>query len=269
MATIKENMVSIKDREEYILHLLEVQHTVSTDTLSELFNIAPSSVRRQLASMEKRGLLIRKYGGAASIDAGHEEPIYRKNNQNVKAKRMIAVAARRFIEDGDTIALGSGTTVAELARQFDNLKRGTVYTDSFLVAEILQKNQNIELWINSGIIHSRAGYIVGPSAAGLFKDLRVDKLFLSCDGFDPEIGAYGSTFANASVEKVMCGCAKETFLLIDSSKINRRTTTLVAGINRIDHVITDSGCDPECLRILKEKGVDVTLTGGKKTLTER
>ena len=38
-------MVSIKDREEYILHLLEVQHTVSTDTLSELFDIALAGTR--------------------------------------------------------------------------------------------------------------------------------------------------------------------------------------------------------------------------------
>ena len=70
------------DVESYIIHLLEVHTRVSVSDLCATFGLAPSTIRKKLADMEGRGLLIRTHGGAVSMDANRDEPMDKKSLVN-------------------------------------------------------------------------------------------------------------------------------------------------------------------------------------------
>lgn len=94
--------------ENYILYLLEIHKRISNSDLCQALNLSTSTVRKKLAKMEQQGLLIRTYGGAASLDADRDESITKKSQMNILQKKAIAAAASRFIKEGEVIALGGG-----------------------------------------------------------------------------------------------------------------------------------------------------------------
>lgn len=254
-------MNNIKRREEYILHLLETNRRVSTERFCEVLGLAPSTIRRQLSDMEERGLLIRTHGGAVGIDAGREIPLGQKVSINTRNKRLIASTARGYIQDGDTIALGGGTTILELCYMLMDLKKAVVLTDSITAANILIENPNIELWINGGIVHKKAGYIIGPNATTVFETIQIDKTFLGAECIDFEKGIYSAAFANANVEQTMASVGRKVFVLADSSKMNRQSTVPFLPLKKVDYIITDQDCDPDYIQSIQRHGVEMVIAG--------
>ncbi len=254
-------MNNIKRREEYILHLLETNRRVSINRFCEALGLTPSTIRRQLADMEERGLLIRPYAGAIGIDAGREIPLGEKTGINTNNKRLIASAARGFIQDGDTIALGGGTTILELCYKLTDLKKSVVLTDSITAANVLIENPNIELWINGGIVHKKAGYIIGPNSTAIFETMQIDKTFLGAECIDFHKGIYSAAFANANVEQTMASVGRKVFVLADSSKMNRQSTVPFLPLKKVDYIITDRDCDPNYVQNIQQQGVEMILAG--------
>lgn len=254
-------MNHIKRREEYILHLLETNHRVSVERLSAVLGLTPSTIRRQLSDMEERGLLIRTHGGAVSMDAGQEIPVEQKAGFNTQNKRLIAAKAREYIRDGETIALGGGSTIIELCYMLMDLKKAVVLTDSILAANILMENPNIELWINGGIVHNKAGYIIGPNSTTVFETMQIDKTFLGAECIDFDKGIYSAAFANANVEHTMATVGKKVFILADSSKMNRQSTVSFLPLNRVDCIVTDSDCNPNYIPYIQRHGVELIIAG--------
>ena len=76
-----------RDDESYILYLLESQKRVSNAELCKALSLSTSSVRKKLAKMEEKGLLIRTHGGAASIDADRDETMIKKSRVNIAQKK--------------------------------------------------------------------------------------------------------------------------------------------------------------------------------------
>ena len=241
--------------------MLETNRRVTVDRLCEILGLAPSTIRRQLTDMEERGLLIRTHGGAVGIDAGREIPVEQKAGINIRNKRLIAAAAREYIQDGETIALGGGSTIIELCYMLMNLKKAVVLTDSILAANILMENPNIELWINGGIVHKKAGYIIGPNSTTIFETMQIDKTFLGTECIDFDKGVYSAAFGNANVEQTMASVGRKVFVLADSSKMNRQSTVPFLPLNKIDYIVTDHDCNPDYIQSIQRHGVELVIAG--------
>ena len=102
-------------RRARIVEALEAQRAVKVATLSEALGVSEITIRRDLMSLEREGLLARTYGGALlrkrpTDDPGHEGP---EGKQAVQ-KARIAKAAAAMIEPRDTVFLGSDMTVAHI-----------------------------------------------------------------------------------------------------------------------------------------------------------
>jgi DeoR family transcriptional regulator of aga operon len=57
----------------------------------------------------------------------------------------------------------------------------------------------------------------------------------------------------------MIQIARRVVLVGDSSKIGRRSLSVIAQINQIDQIITDAGANPAIVKALREHEVDVVL----------
>ena len=247
------------DDESYILYLLEVHKRVTNKELCETLHLSTSTVRKKLAKMEESGLLIRTHGGAASIDADRDATMRRKSKINILNKKAIATEASKLISAGDVLALGGGSTIAEMAPYLLKLKEAVILTDSTVMSTLTIPNRNLEVHINSGIVRGRTGCVVGPTSEILFQTYRADKAFVGCDAFDIEQGAASDNILVGQVESAMLCCAREKYILCDSTKLNQTTLCTFIATKDITALITDDEANPEYVEKVRAAGLDVIV----------
>lgn len=245
--------------DSYIIHLLEVHTRVTIQQLCQIFGLAPSTIRKKLAEMEANSLLIRTHGGAVSVDANRDERLDQKANVNIPQKRAIAAAAVGLISDGDSIALGGGSTIAEMCVYLLKLKNSLVLTDSIIVAGTITSNSSIEVRINSGIVRERTGCVVGPGSDIIYHSSSVDKAFIGCEAFSLKDGACSANILIGEVERNLIMCAKDRYVLCDSSKLNKSSVSSIVSFSDITALITDEDADPYYLEKLRTNGLEVIV----------
>ena len=103
--------MKVDKREQKIISLLESKGELRLNELSEQLDISLSTLRKNLAVMQEKGLVIRTYGGVMSVNRVPDETFDSKLTKNVQEKQQIAAAARTLLKDDLTIALGSGTSI--------------------------------------------------------------------------------------------------------------------------------------------------------------
>lgn len=249
----------LNDRKEYILHLLEQKGEISTAEVCDRFHLAPSTARKLLKDMNDEKLLIRTFGGAISIDHDRDVAHSHKMRLHAAAKKAIAMQALKYIRPGETIGFGGGTTVMALAELCTEIRGLIALTDSIAAAEKLNRNEDTEVRICSGIIQKKTSCIIGPTAADMFKNTSIDKVFLGADGIDAQKGIYSSNILVGKVEECMANAAKEVYILCDSSKLDISSVMPVYPIMRVHKLITDHSENSAFISELRKKGVDVDL----------
>ena len=93
-------------RHNEIQALLRQNGAVTIAGLMDTFGISMETARRDLAAMEKSGLLTRVHGGALPPDTTQiYRPLKDRMDQQHTQKLAIAKAAVALVEEGDTIAI--------------------------------------------------------------------------------------------------------------------------------------------------------------------
>ena len=226
------------EREQRIISLLETRGELSIKTLGDMLDISPSTLRKQLASMQSKGLVIRTYGGVMSVDRIPDESFDNKLRRNMVEKRLIAERARGIIREGQSIALGSGTTIYALCMLLDDLRQGVIYTNSMQAADYLAGCSGLEVHICGGIIRSRTGTLIGGEVSRFFEKYHVDIAFVGCDTIDADGVVYSDNLAVASAERAVLANAKQKYILCDASKFGRSSTARINTLSDCDGLIT-------------------------------
>src|SRR5690606_1292207 len=135
--------MNITDRHELILKKLQEDGRVSIQELSEMIKVSGVTIRKDLKLLEDKNLLFRTRGGG-SINNPYtiERPINEKELINAAEKQRIAKAAVSLVGQNDSIIIGSGTTVFELARCLHPSRHLTVITPAAKVTLELCNRRN-------------------------------------------------------------------------------------------------------------------------------
>src|SRR5512137_535565 len=124
-------------RQKQILSLLSRQGRLSVNEIVEQFSISEATARRDLESLASQGKAQRVHGGVIAVEqAPPELPILERENEQAGAKAAIGRAAAGLVSDGESVFLGSGTSVLEVARNLVE-RHLTVITNSLPVVNLL------------------------------------------------------------------------------------------------------------------------------------
>jgi DeoR family fructose operon transcriptional repressor len=248
-----------EERQEQIIRYLEEHGKVSVAELCEFFHVSPTTVRNDLKGLNKAGSIKRTHGGAIyKTKTGTEQRFLDKSSKNVAGKTNIAQIALDLIEDGDTIALDTGTTTLAIARMLPNKKGLTIITNDIRIATCLEENCK-----DHGVIliggNLRVGYscTVGPAAQSFLREHYVDKAFIACDGFSLKAGVTTPNSEQAELKKIMIDIAGEKLVVCDSSKLERIAFVKVCDVKMIDVLITDLEPRNELIEKYKSVGLRV------------
>jgi DeoR family transcriptional regulator, aga operon transcriptional repressor len=251
----------VGERRLRILDLLRDHGRVTVEALSHRFATSTVTIRSDLAALEADGALLRTHGGALQRQDDDDQPLTVKRTLHHAEKVRIAKAAVALIQDGETIILDSGTTTAEIAKQIRRLdvRSINVITNALNVATLLADVPSVRLIMPGGILRPESNSLSGHIAEAALANLQADRLFLGADALDPERGVMTPHLPEAVLNARMIAISRQVVAVADSSKLMRRNISLIARVEQLHMLITDSGANPAVVAELQRRGIEVRL----------
>jgi DeoR/GlpR family transcriptional regulator of sugar metabolism len=255
--------VSNLERQNSILALLEEQKRVSVSFLCQSFSISEATARRDLEYLASAGKIRRVRGGAiALVKSSPELPVLQRGDEHAGEKDQIGRAAAGRVADGETIFLGSGTTIHAIARHLPEFTQLTVLTNSLPIINSLVGRPGINLIILGGFLRESELSFIGHIAEQALSEVRADKVFISARAVSTEYGVTNDFMAETATDRAILKIGRQTILAVDHSKFGRVSTAFLAPLQDFDLLITDRGISPEDVRALEQQGLQVELAPG-------
>lgn len=251
-----------EERQQAIAATVMSQGRASVADLAQAYDVTTETVRRDLAVLDRAGLLRRVHGGAVPVRALHlvEPSVDERESTRAGHKHAIASAAAEFIpQSGATVLFDAGTTTARVAALLPPDRELLIVTNSVPIAARLAGLTSVSLQLLGGQVRGLTQATVGERAVGMLESLRVDIAFIGTNGISVRHGLSTPDPGEAAVKRAMVACANFVVVVADSSKIGREEFVSFAPIDRVDVLVTDSEITPEDRAELTKHGVDVVV----------
>ncbi|WAA09877.1 DeoR/GlpR family DNA-binding transcription regulator [Fervidibacillus albus] len=226
------------ERHKLIIEKLKEKNVVTIQELVKLTNTSESTIRRDLAVLEKEKYLKRVHGGAERLRGKLTEPnVEEKSTKFIREKRIIAKHAANLIENGDCIFLDAGTTTFQMIDFLQEDQNIVVVTNGLHHIDKLIK-KGIRSYIVGGYMKPTTGAVVGSGALFSINEYRFDKCFLGVNGIHRELGYTTPDPEEAAIKQRAIQLAGDTYVLADHSKFNEISFAKIADLS-VASIITD------------------------------
>lgn len=225
--------------------------------INKALDVSEATVRRDLDELAAQGRIRRTHGGALRVEVDHEPPMRLREETNSGEKDLIARSAARQVQDGETIFLGSGTTVASMVPHLAGLEGLRVITNSLPVVVQLADREDVELIVVGGLFRHSEGSMISPLADEAIRQYRADRVFMGIRGIDADKGLTNSSINEATTDRTILQVSSHRVILADHSKFGQVSTFQVAPTVEVTAVITTDKSDPAALAAIESLGVHV------------
>ncbi|MBQ8893002.1 MAG: DeoR/GlpR transcriptional regulator [Clostridia bacterium] len=238
-------------RQDEILQLLEEQPTMSVKKLAKLLYTSEATVRRDLNSLERMGLVHRIYGGVVLAKyANSDMPLFVRKQENAGEKEKIAARAAALIPEGSSVILDASSTTQHMVRYLTGYKSLTVITNGLKIAEGFAESAVKVLCTGGHYLPENASF-VGYQAEEMVKGIRADYFFFSSQGLteDGEISDHSEE--ETALRRVMLQRAAQRIFLCDGSKLGRKCLYNVCHAADLQNIICDQPLPQKILDHIK------------------
>jgi DeoR family transcriptional regulator, fructose operon transcriptional repressor len=245
-------------RQLKIQEFINLKEFIELETLGKTLEVSESTVRRDLIELEKRGILKRVHGGVLSKSPREDILDYGHNLARLhEEKTRIGMAAAQLVENGQTIILDGGSTVAEVARHL--LGRSLqVITNSLPIAQIFANSQSVETTLTGGYLYPHLGVMLGPFCEQMLGTVSADLLIMGMGGITHQ-GLSNSNTLIVGSEKKMLEVSQKIIVVADHSKFGRNAMVHLAPLEAADLIVSDNNLSPEYQEMLSGRGVELRL----------
>jgi DeoR family fructose operon transcriptional repressor len=243
------------ERQLRIRQMFDSRDFLDVETLCRELNASEASVRRDLAILEDQRALKRVYGGAIPVQVAGDYAL--ESPRSSDEKSQIARMTASLIEDGQTVILDGGTTVAAVARELAS-KSIHVITNSLPIAEVLESYRNVELTLTGGYLDPRIRVMLGACCEQMLGAIRADAVIMGI-GSVTESGFSNNNTLVVGSEKKMIEVADRMIVVADHSKFGRGAMFSVAPLEAADVVVSDQELPQKYVEMLQRNQVDVRL----------
>lgn len=248
------------ERHKQILSLLARQGRLSVAEIVTQFSISEATARRDLEALAAEGKVQRVHGGAIALKkAPPEPPILQRENHQAIEKLRIGQAAAALVEDGETIFLGSGTTVLQVARALHHQKGLTVITNSLPVLNTLSGLPNITVIALGGMLRDSELSFIGHITEQALAEVRADKVIIGIHAISIENGLTSDYLPETMTDRAILRAGREVIVVADHTKVETVATAFLAPITSIQYFITDSATPAGFRAALEAYGIRVMV----------
>lgn len=253
----------INERRDLILKYLDQNNTADISTLTDICNATEYTIRRDLIALEAQNKILRTHGGARK--KVNEKLVWQVTSTNSRLeknrnlKEAIAKEAAKLIHDNDSLIIDGGSTTQIFASYLQNKNSLLTVTTSPTIASIMLDSEDSHVILIGGELSKGTNMVSGSDAEEHLRKYFVDKCILAISAAEPDLGCYAAVPNEANIKKLMIEHARETIVLIDSTKFHRKAFSLAFSFNNISTVVTDAQIDKEIADKLRNKGINVII----------
>jgi len=251
-----------EERHQAIAGLMRERGRISVSELAERFGVTGETARRDLATLERAGLLRRVHGGAVATTALSmiEPGVAERDSTHAEEKGNIAKAAVALLpQAGGAVLLDAGTTTSRLASLMPADRELFVVTNSLGIAARLGGQAGVELRLLGGRVRGVTQACVGDETVRALEDLRLDVAILGTNGVSARHGFTTPDPDEAAVKRAMARSARQVVVLADSSKLGQEQLVRFASTDDVDTLVTDTDAGDDEIDALRRRGVDVVV----------
>lgn len=254
-------MIAFMKQAQRILEVQDLfarQEFLSIEELCARFKSSKSSIRRDLIDLERKAVLRRVHGGAISLQTRDEVMDFISLSDSCREeKTRIGKTAAALVEDGQTVILGGGSTVVEVARCLSE-RPIQIVTNSIPVAQTFWDSKRAEVILTGGYLYPRLGVQLGPICEKMLHSVSADLLIMGIRGIT-EAGISDSNSLIVESLRAMIKAVRKVVIVADRTKFGRDALIRVASLDEIHQVVSDKQLPSQFQRILEAHSVACIL----------
>ena len=255
-----DRVVYAAERRREIVDRARRDGRVIVAALSADLGVAEETVRRDLAELERQGLVNRTHGGALPADRpSYEGTVDLRSGQRPEEKARIARRALDELGEAEVVYIDEGSTAAAFAAGLDPSRPLTVITPSVAVARTLLPRASVSVIQLGGELRARSESVAGQWAIRMLSELVLDVAFLGTNGLTREHGLTCADTSVAAVKRTVIAQGRRIVLLADSGKFGRDAFASFGRIADLDTIVTGSGAPRAMVAHIRGSGVQVVI----------
>lgn len=254
-----------EERRRQIASLTAVEGRVNVTELAGRFDVTAETIRRDLAVLDREGIVHRVHGGAVATQSFQttELSLDTRFRSASSAKYSIAKAAMQFLPPAHGgMFLDAGTTVtalADLIAEHPNAKQWSIVTNCLPIALSLANAGLDEVQLLGGSVRAITQAVVGDTALRTLALMRADVVFIGTNALTLDHGLSTADSQEAAMKSAMITNAHKVVVLCDSTKMGTDYLVSFGSVDDIDVVVTDSGAPESFVQQLRERDVEVVI----------
>ena len=256
------------EREDLILSLLATKGFVAFPELEARVDGSPATIRRDLERLAGEGRLVRLRGGIKRVDQGEQSalspgfhlagvPFHENIGLNRDAKAVIGRAAAALCAPGEGVMIDGGSTTLQMCPHLAGLGL-SVLTNSLHIVAALIGQSGTQVLVPSGAVFPEQNIILSVFGEDGMPKFHAPKLFMGAAAIGPA-GLMQADPVLVAAERRLIERADEIIVLVDASKFEAASGSVVCELGEIDRVITDSHLPDNAAAAIKAAGVALTI----------
>ena len=234
-----------EDRLNAIVSMVQQAGSVTVPELAEALGVTPSTIRRDLQTLDRAHRIAKVHGGATSLERAHV-------SRDLTISERICARAAALVEPDSFVYIDSGSTTLRLIEHLPHLDGVTYVTDSVLHAQHLAM-RGMRTVVLGGELKPETEALVGPDALATLDRYNFNCGFWGSNGIAAEQGFTTPDIEEAQVKRISMRHTAKRFVISDASKFGmvapvkfadfRDATIITAGevpakYQSMDNVIT-------------------------------
>ncbi|MBB2202777.1 DeoR/GlpR family DNA-binding transcription regulator [Gluconacetobacter tumulisoli] len=251
----------VKSRQKIILEMAQGASLLTVEEVAEQLHVSRETIRRDFVSLDAQGLLRRVHGGARpAVNATSEEPFHTRQTKNVDAKTIIAQAAARLVQPGETVMIDTGSTTLAFALAIPADIELTVITNSLRIADILSRTSvRRDIYVLGGEFRPETQQILGTFCLDQIDRFRADHAIIGVGAISRSGDLMDYDPQEAQLARAMIVRSHKTTVLADHSKFDSYALIGLCAFGDINRIVTDTPPAEEFCSMARRLNVELIV----------
>ena len=226
-------------RRESILNLARLSGRVEVDDLASRFEVSCQTIRADLRSLAKGGVMKRVHGGAEHVTTVTNRNYAERRKLNWEVKDAIGLRTAELIPDDCSISLNIGTTTEQVASALTRHSGLLVLSNNINIINLLAGTNAKQLVMVGGTVRQSDGAVVGDDAVDFISRYKTDIAVIGASALDQDGAVLDFDAREVSVARSILRNSRKRILVSDASKFGISAPVRICGIADLDYFVTD------------------------------
>ena len=210
-----------EDRLNAIVSMVQQAGSVTVPELAEALGVTPSTIRRDLQTLDRAHRIAKVHGGATSLERAHvtrDLTISERSDLHNDDKERICARAAALVEPDSFVYIDSGSTTLKLIEHLPRLEGVTYVTDSVLHAQHLAL-RGMRTVVLGGELKPETEALVGPDALATLDRYNFNCGFWGSNGIAAEQGLTTPDIEEAQVKRISMRHTAKRFVISGARQV--------------------------------------------------